>query len=105
MSGPETTKTPTLKSTHLPRFTFIDDTGGEQTVAPSETVPEIRGAAEYFGDRIPQGTVVGLIYRSSPELVTNWLACLLAGLRPLVIQYPTKKQTRAYWTDSVQNTI
>jgi acyl-CoA synthetase (AMP-forming)/AMP-acid ligase II len=38
-------------------------------------------------------------------LVINWLACLLAGLRPLILQYPNKKQNREYWADSIRHTV
>jgi acyl-CoA synthetase (AMP-forming)/AMP-acid ligase II len=94
-----------LTSRRLPDFTFIGDDGAEQRVAFASEVPRIRAVATALEERVAGGTCVGLVYRSSPELVRNWLACLLAGLRPLIMQYPTKKQTRAYWADSVSNTI
>ena len=94
-----------LDSDRLPRFTFVDDDGQEQSVALSAETAGIRAAADRLRQRIPQGTITGLIYRSGRELVTNWLACLLAELRPLIVQYPTRKQSRAYWTDSVRNTV
>ena len=95
----------TLDSGRLPRFTFIADDGTEESVALSARAAEIRAIAGHLRQHIPQGTVTGLIYRSGPALVVNWLACLLAGLRPLIVQYPTRKQSRAYWTDSVRNVI
>jgi acyl-CoA synthetase (AMP-forming)/AMP-acid ligase II len=49
--------------------------------------------------------VIGLIFRSEPTVVLAWLACLHAGLRPLIMQYPTRKQSRIYWLDSVSHTI
>jgi len=94
-----------LDSDRLPRFTFVDDEGQEQSVALSAETAMIRAVADRLRQRIPQGTITGLIYRSGRELVANWLACLLAELRPLIVQYPTRKQSRAYWTDSVRNTV
>src|ERR1700761_8281148 len=94
-----------LESARLPRFTFIDDDGREETVALSSETARIRAVARYLGTKAKPGTVTGLVYRSSRELVTNWLACLVAGLRPLILQYPTRKQSRAYWSDSIRNTI
>src|ERR1700733_542647 len=94
-----------LDSDRLPRFTFVDDDGQEQGFALSGETAGIRAVADHLRRRIPQGTITGLIYRSGRELVANWLACLLAGLRPLIVQYPTRKQSRVYWTDSVRNTV
>jgi acyl-CoA synthetase (AMP-forming)/AMP-acid ligase II len=94
-----------LESTRLPRFTFISDDGTEETVALSSETARIRAVARHLGAKVPRGTITGLVYRSGRELVTNWLACLVAGLRPLIMQYPTRKQSRAYWTDSIRNTL
>jgi acyl-CoA synthetase (AMP-forming)/AMP-acid ligase II len=94
-----------LESARLPRFTFIDDDGKEEAVALSSETARIRAVARQLGARTAPGTVTGLVYRSGRELVTNWLACLVAGLRPLIMQYPTRKQSRAYWSDSIRNTI
>jgi acyl-CoA synthetase (AMP-forming)/AMP-acid ligase II len=94
-----------LESARLPRFTFIDDDGKEETVALSSQTARIRAVARHLGAKAEPGTVTGLVYRSGQELVTNWLACLVAGLRPLIMQYPTRKQSRAYWSDSIRNTI
>jgi acyl-CoA synthetase (AMP-forming)/AMP-acid ligase II len=94
-----------IASQKLPRFTFVDDDGREETVALAEQTAQVRAVAGHLAGRIAKGAVVGLIYRSSRELVVNWLASVLAGLRPLVVQYPTKKQTHAYWSDSVRNTV
>jgi len=94
-----------LDSRRLPRFTFIDDDGKEESVALSSETARIRAIAKRLGAKAAPGTVTGLAYRSGRELVTNWLACLVAGLRPLILQYPTRKQSRAYWSDSIRNTI
>jgi acyl-CoA synthetase (AMP-forming)/AMP-acid ligase II len=94
-----------LRSELLPRFTFIAEDGSEETVAlPGETA-RIRAAAAILSARVARGAIVGLIFKTGKELTLDWLACLLAGLRPLVMQYPTKKQSHLYWSDSVRNTI
>lgn len=98
-------KVSALDSRRLPRFTFIDDDGKEESVALSSETARIRAIAKRLGTKAVPGTVTGLAYRSGRELVTNWLACLVAGLRPLILQYPTRKQSRAYWSDSIRNTI
>jgi acyl-CoA synthetase (AMP-forming)/AMP-acid ligase II len=94
-----------LKSAVLPNFTFIDDDGAERRVALSGETAKVNARAALIRERTKPGAIVGLIFRSGPELVVDWLAALLAGLRPLVMQYPTKKQSNAYWNDSVRNTI
>jgi acyl-CoA synthetase (AMP-forming)/AMP-acid ligase II len=94
-----------LDSRRLPRFTFIDDDGKEESVALSSETARVRAIAKILGAKAARGTVTGLAYRSGRELVTNWLACLVAGLRPLILQYPTRKQSRAYWSDSIRNTV
>ena len=94
-----------LDSSALPAFTFVDDLGGERRLALSEQALAIRAAAAALEARLPKDAVIGLISRSNAELVLDWLACVLAGLKPLVVQYPTRKQSRAYWIDSVRNTI
>ncbi|HEX4860701.1 MAG TPA: hypothetical protein VFV07_05655, partial [Rhizomicrobium sp.] len=98
-------KVSALDSRRLPRFTFIDDDGREESIALSSETGRIRAVAKRLEAKAAPGTVTGLAYRSGRELVTNWLACLVAGLRPLILQYPTRKQSRAYWSDSIRNTI
>ncbi|GAA0759944.1 hypothetical protein GCM10009107_41890 [Ideonella azotifigens] len=51
------------------------------------------------------GAVVGLLHQSGPALVLDWLAALAAGFKPLMMQYPTKKQSFQYWSESVSNTM
>jgi acyl-CoA synthetase (AMP-forming)/AMP-acid ligase II len=94
-----------LNSAVLPGFTFIDDAGQEQTVALAGETAKVNARAALLRERAKPGAIVGLIFRSGPELVIDWLASVVAGLRPLVMQYPTKKQSNAYWKDSVRNTV
>ncbi|MFN6954434.1 MAG: AMP-binding protein [Acetobacteraceae bacterium] len=88
-----------------PSFTFIEAADRERSVPVAELLPQAATIASDLRQRLPAGAVVGLVFRSEPILVLAWIACLHAGLRPLVMQYPTKKQSRLYWLDSVSNTI
>lgn len=94
-----------FRSEAFPEFVFIDDAGEERRVDLRAMTPRIRAVAALIGEKVAPHSTVGLMYPSSPELVINWLACLAAQVHPLVMQYPTKKQSRAYWVDSVKNTI
>jgi acyl-CoA synthetase (AMP-forming)/AMP-acid ligase II len=94
-----------LASDRFPDFTFIDEAGGEKVLQLREAGGRIRAVAAKIRRAAPAGSSVGLIYPSSPELVVNWLACLVAETCPLVMQYPTRKQSREYWAASVSNTI
>jgi acyl-CoA synthetase (AMP-forming)/AMP-acid ligase II len=87
------------------RFVFVDDAGSETSFSPQAALGRIHAVAELLRQRVPHGSAIGLLFRSSPDLVLSWFACLHAGLRPLIVQYPTRKQSRAYWSDSVTNTI
>ena len=86
-------------------FTFIAADERETQLSLREAAAEARGLAGALRAQIPAGAVVGVMLKSEPRLVTTWLACLHAGLRPLIMQYPTKKQTFKYWSHSVAHTI
>jgi acyl-CoA synthetase (AMP-forming)/AMP-acid ligase II len=88
----------------LPSFTFIAADGSERTVRLRHQARRIRAVADTLSRQCPAGSAIGLMYPSGPDLVINWLACLLADLRPLILQYPNRKQNRAYWETSVRNT-
>jgi len=94
-----------LQTSALPSFVFVADDGGERVFRPADAVGRISAVAEHIRSLKKTNACVGLLFRSEPNLVLNWLACLLAGLRPLIMQYPTRKQSREYWLDSVRNTI
>jgi len=89
----------------VPVFTFVETSTRETVVRLDDIRPRIAGLAAQLRDQMEAGAIVGLMFRSEPILVLSWLACLHAGLRPLVMQYPTKKQSREYWTNSVGNTV
>ncbi|MCR0983684.1 AMP-binding protein [Roseomonas populi] len=88
-----------------PTFVFVEANGSELTLPLGGLRPRIAGLASDLQRQVAQGSVVGLMFRSEPILVLAWLACLHAGLRPLVMQYPTTKQSREYWRASVANTV
>ena len=87
------------------QFTFIGEDGAETRLTEECGAGRVCAVAAYLRGRVPEGDAVGLLFRTGADLVVNWLACLQAGLRPLVMQYPTRKQSRAYWADSVANTV
>lgn len=94
-----------LDSDAFPRFIFLDGDGAETVLQPGLMVGRIRAIGTHLAGRVASGSAIGVMFASGPDLVLVWLACLHAGLRPLVMQYPTRKQSRAYWAESVRDTI
>lgn len=94
-----------FKLSHLPDMVFLAPDGSEQILHLSLEQARIRSVAIFLRQSCSPGSAIGLMYPSEPNLAINWIACLLAGLRPLILQYPNKKQNRGYWEDSVRNTI
>jgi hypothetical protein len=88
-----------------PAFTFIRGKGDEQRLPVASLLSQVASVTADLRRRVRAGSVVGLIFRSEPVLVVAWLACLRAGRRPLVMQYPTRKQSSLYWLDSASNTL
>src|SRR5216684_1352162 len=88
----------------LPAFTFVKSDGSEQALTPDIAIPRVRAVSEFLRAHVAPRSAIAILHPSGPELVINWLASLNAGLRPLIMQYPTKKQSRQYWADSVRNT-
>ena len=88
----------------LPDLTFFA-TGGTTTLVLGESEARIAALAATLAQRFPRGVRVGLLYRSEPALPLMWLAALHAGLEPLILQYPTEKQSLAAWRFSVDNTV
>lgn len=93
-----------LVQDRVPHFTFVATDGSEENLFPERESGRIHAIAGCLKDQIPRGSPIGLLYRSEPNLVLNWLACVLAGLQPLILQYPTRKQNRKYWSDSIADT-
>src|SRR5437763_3110676 len=54
---------------------------------------------------MPGAQRVGILFRSSPDLVLYWLAVLDSGKTPLIMQYPTKKLSLDYWQNTLAGTI
>lgn len=94
-----------FRSEAFPDFVFIDENGEHRRLRLSAMTSRIRAVADFIAKTAVRQSTVGLIYASGPDLVINWLACLAADVRPLIMQYPTRKQSRAYWIDSVKNTL
>lgn len=87
------------------RFYFIDAAGSETVFVPAEASLRINATARHLSAIVAPGTCVGLLYKTSPDLISAWIAALLAGLKPLILQYPTRKQARSYWMESVLHTV
>jgi acyl-CoA synthetase (AMP-forming)/AMP-acid ligase II len=94
-----------IRSDHLPEFIFTRPSGETLRLRPGERTARIQAIAARIARDAKPGDAVGLMFPSGPDLVLAWLACVVAGVQPLVMQYPTKKQTRQYWENSVTNTI
>jgi acyl-CoA synthetase (AMP-forming)/AMP-acid ligase II len=94
-----------ISSYKLPPMTFLAEDGSEERLELSETGPRVNAMADYLRKRLSPGDVVGSIGRTGSYLVCGWLAALVAGLRPLVLQYPTKKQSHTHWAASISNTV
>ena len=88
----------------LPDLTFFS-TGGSATLVLRESEARIAALAATLAQRFPRGARVGLLYRSEPTLPLMWLAALHAGLEPLILQYPTEKQSLAAWRFSVDHSV
>jgi len=88
----------------LPDLTFFS-TGGSATLALGESEARIAALAAALAERFPRGARVGLLYRSEPTLPLMWLAALHAGLEPLILQYPTEKQSLSAWRFSVDHSV
>lgn len=90
---------------NLPAIDFVAADRSVTRLSLADEGETIARQAAAFSARLAPGAVIGLALRSEPTLVLAWLAALAAGLRPLIMQYPTVKQTRQYWRDSVGHTI
>ena len=85
-------------------MTFLSDAYQQIVLDLPRETGRIRAIAACLVGRVSPGDAVGVLGQTGPELVLNWLGALLSGARPLILQYPTKKQSRTYWTASVANT-
>lgn len=89
----------------FPEVTFIDQGGAETLLDLSSAGHEIAERAASLDARLGDAHRVGLVFRSGPDLVLGWLAVLASGREPLILQYPTRKQTWLDWSRSVAHTV
>ena len=93
-----------IEISKLPDIHFID-TEKNCTLKLSECGRKIRFLSEVIQGQFGEKKKIGLVFPSTPELVLQWLAVLDAGKEPLILQYPTKKQSLNYWQGSILHTI
>ena len=84
---------------------FVAGDGSETTLRLQDESARIGAMADALRLQVAPGAIVGMLCPTGPDLVLGFVACIMAGCRPLIIQYPTRKQSRAYWTQSVRNII
>lgn len=88
----------------LPPFRFVGD-GDSQLLDLSRAGARIQGVADLVARHFQEKEVVGIIYRSTPQLVITWLGVVLAGRTPCILQYPTEKLSHEYWRKTLEHTI
>lgn len=95
---------PLFNVSNLPDITFYTDRESN-TLSLSNEGGRIAALSEILMKSFQPGDRVGILFRTSPDLVLWWLGALNAGLEPLVLQYPTKKLSREYWKDTLLHTV
>lgn len=90
----------TISLKSLPAITFPSDQG-ERELRLSEQAAAIHHLAQSIEHEFPGAQRIGLIWRSSPELVLLWFGILAAGREPLLLQYPNEKQDITQWRESI----
>jgi acyl-CoA synthetase (AMP-forming)/AMP-acid ligase II len=93
-----------LLLSELPRVIFVGPNGSEISVDLSREGQTIARLAELIDATFPRGCSLGLVFQSKPELILSWFAVVSSGREPLILQYPTPKQTAVDWRHSVENT-
>ena len=68
-------------------------------------IDALAGRAQRLQDRFNPGSRVGIIHRTSPDLVLDWFAALAAGLVPTILQFPTPKQNRHSWGKAISSLV
>src|SRR5918911_2837596 len=87
----------------LPTVVFLDERGG-QKLHLDRCGRQIAYLSDLIQARMPSARRVGILFRSTPELVLYWLAVLDSGKTPLIMQYPTKKLSLDYWQHTLAST-
>jgi acyl-CoA synthetase (AMP-forming)/AMP-acid ligase II len=89
---------------NIPDITIVDESNSEK-VSLAESGRKIRWLSNKISQDFPDEKFIGLIFKTSEELILHWFAVLDAGKEPLIMQYPTKKQSIIYWHNSISHTI
>ena len=88
----------------FPKIKFLS--GGSSFELTSENISScVDSVREYVANAAQPGDRVGLIFKTSPELIAIWLACLERQLIPVLLSYPTEKQKKDAYVDSVRNSF
>lgn len=89
---------------NIPEITIVDNSNCKKVIL-GECGKKIRWLSNKILQDFPGEKHIGLIFKTSEELILHWFAVLDAGKEPLIMQYPTKKQSMIYWHNSINNTI
>jgi acyl-CoA synthetase (AMP-forming)/AMP-acid ligase II len=89
---------------NVPEITIVDNSDCKKIIL-GECGKKIRWLSNKILQDFPEEKHIGLIFKTSEELILHWFAVLDAGKEPLIMQYPTKKQSMIYWHNSINNTI
>jgi len=87
-----------------PTIVFLEKQGG-QRLELHRCGRQIAHLSDLIQARMPGAKRVGILFRSSADLVLYWLAALESGKTPLIMQYPTKKLSLDYWKNTLVSTI
>jgi len=82
---------------------LINAENGDQPVDFSQD-----GFAEAVGralSTLPPASIVGLIAPTGPRLLKAWHGCIAAGHLPVVLQQPTQKLSRLYWSQEIEQSV
>src|SRR5438067_9143710 len=93
-----------MRIADLPYVVFVGDRGSRK-LELAKHGRQIAHLSDLLKLRMPSARRIGILFRSTPELVLYWLAALDSGKTPLIMQYPTKKLSIDYWQTTLLNTI
>lgn len=88
----------------IPEITFFSPSGA-RVLSIARRIDALAGRARRLQDRFNPGSRVGIIHRTSPNLVLDWFAALAAGLVPTILQFPTPKQNRHSWGKAISSLV
>lgn len=93
-----------MKISQLPTVTFVERGSSRVLDLPrsGRRIAALSGAIQRHFDSASR---IGILFRTSEELILYWLACLEANKVPLILQYPTRKLSRDYWLRTLSQTI